>query len=165
MRMILRSLWVALALTTFGDTQPASASLIGTSWNVGFFLPDTSTPYPFATEVPSNFVVGAGIESHIDVEGILDIQVDFTDTAINIFFTKLTPFQSQWLACPSTNCPGNFKRPRLHLVGPRSSALFIADRHSATLHAGFRQQPGHGDGQRLSAQLARPCLRPRQSEQ
>ena len=92
MRMILRSLCVALALTTFGVTQPASASLIGTSWSVGFFLPDTSTPYPSATAVPPNFVVGAGIESHIDVEGILDIQVDFTDTAINIFFNKLTPF-------------------------------------------------------------------------
>lgn len=59
--------------------------------------------------------------------------------AINIFFNKLTPFQSQWLACPSTNCAGNFNGSRLHLVGPRSSALFITDRDTATLHAGFRR--------------------------
>jgi PEP-CTERM motif len=102
MRMILRSLWVAIALTTFVDTQPASASLIGSSWNVGYFFPDTSTPYAASTAVPPNFVVGPGpgIESIINVEGILDIQVDFTDTTINLFFNKLVPYASQWSSAP-----------------------------------------------------------------
>ena len=36
--------------------------------------------------------------SLINVEGILEIQVDFTDTAINIFYNKLTSYPSQWNA-------------------------------------------------------------------
>jgi PEP-CTERM motif len=99
----LHALCLALALITFGNASPALASFIGSSWHVDFYLPDTSTIYAGSVETPNDFVVGPGpgIESSIIVEvDFLEIQVDFTDTGINLFFNKLKPFTSQWLAAP-----------------------------------------------------------------
>ena len=90
-----RTILLAFALTVVG-CAPAFASLIGTSWHVDYYFPDTSTIYAGATATPNDFVVGAGVKSVINVEGLLEIQVDFSDTGINIFYNKLQSYSSQW---------------------------------------------------------------------
>lgn len=67
----------------------AHAGFIGTQMDVGYYTPDTSSPYGPAVFTPSNFTVGAGQETIGDVEGVTNLLVDFTDNALSITFDTI----------------------------------------------------------------------------
>jgi hypothetical protein len=56
----------------------------GLSMSVAYYLPDTSTVYPFAVFTPSSFVVGPGQETDGNVEDVTHLLVDFGDDTMNI---------------------------------------------------------------------------------
>jgi PEP-CTERM motif len=62
----------------------AQAALDGRSFAVSYSVPTIDTPYPSATASPSSFVVGAGVETVVDVEDVTFITVDFSDTSLTL---------------------------------------------------------------------------------
>jgi hypothetical protein len=65
--------------------SPSKAdSLIGNSISAEYRLPDTGTVYPFATTSPNPFIVGAGVETVIDVEGVTFLNIDFSADSLLI---------------------------------------------------------------------------------
>lgn len=87
MRLAVSALGLALALLPV----PALAGLAGSTVGEGYYFPDAATLYAGASYTPQSFVVGAGPESVIDVEGVTTITVDFADTSLDLFFdTVLT---------------------------------------------------------------------------
>lgn len=75
---------VALAVATFA--APAHAALNGSTVSVEYQFPDPGQVYPLGTATPPVFVVGAGVESVMDVEGVTFISIDFSDTGLNLLF-------------------------------------------------------------------------------
>ena len=72
-------------------STPALAALDGTSATVAYNFPNLGDEYPFATPSVSPFVIGAGAETVVDVEGVTWITVDFTDLGLSrIFNTQLS---------------------------------------------------------------------------
>lgn len=71
------------------SAAPALAGLDGETVAVAYHFPDLATVYPFATASQPSFTVGAGVESHIDVEGVTFIAVDFTDTGLTLTFDTM----------------------------------------------------------------------------
>jgi hypothetical protein len=63
---------------------PAEAGLIGKQLNAAYDFPDTSTPYAGGSFAPSSFTVGSGQETVGDIEGVTQLLVDFSDTALTI---------------------------------------------------------------------------------
>jgi hypothetical protein len=60
----------------------AHAGLMGQTLSAQYFYPNTSTAYVGATFVPPTFIVGAGVETVGDVEGVTTLTVDFSDSAL-----------------------------------------------------------------------------------
>jgi hypothetical protein len=77
---------VALAaLVCFGGAKVSSATtLLGNNMQAQYLFPDTSTPYGSSSVSPNPFIVGAGIETTIDVEGVTFLDIDFSDTSLLI---------------------------------------------------------------------------------
>lgn len=73
--------WIVLAVS-----GTAYSGFIGTQMDVGYYTPDTNSPYAPAVFTPSNFIVGAGQETVGDVEGVTNLLVDFTDNMLSITF-------------------------------------------------------------------------------
>jgi hypothetical protein len=89
MRALLLTTTVATALLAAG--LPAHASLIGQGFNVSYRYADLGTVYGGATASPADFVVGAGVESVVDVEGVTDLIVDLAASSLTVLFdTVLT---------------------------------------------------------------------------
>lgn len=112
---------LAIAFIASLSSTSASASLIGTSWHVDYYFPNTATLYAGSVEMPNDFVVGAGVESVIDVEGILKIEIDFTADGIHVFYDKQTSYNSQWQAAAFSGLIFTFLDP-----GPLPFSSLIA---------------------------------------
>ena len=123
MRVGLSALGLALALLPV----PALAGLAGTTVGEGYYFPDTATLYPFATYAPQTFVVGAGPESQIDVEGVTTINVDFADTSLDLLFNTV-------LTNPTWNSTA-FNG--VIFTGPGFASLGSVTVNSSTNFAGF----------------------------
>ena len=77
--------WILLATSTLVWSSVASAAgLAGQTLTGGYFLPDSVTPYAPAVFAPPTFVVGAGQETTVDVEGVTDLNIDFDDFSLTI---------------------------------------------------------------------------------
>lgn len=85
MQFGLSALGLALALLPV----PALAGLAGTTVGEGYYFPDAVTLYSGASYSPQSFVVGAGPESTITVEGVTTITVDFADTSLDLLFNTI----------------------------------------------------------------------------
>jgi PEP-CTERM motif len=76
---------LAVGLVVLGWGGPAAAlGLTGKTLDGGYYLPDASTLYPQAVFSPSTFVVGAGQETSVDLEGVTTLLIDFDDTSLTI---------------------------------------------------------------------------------
>lgn len=62
----------------------AHAGFDGQTFGVYYAYPTANTQYPQALAVPSSFVVGAGVESLVTVEGVTTIAVDFSDNSLDL---------------------------------------------------------------------------------
>lgn len=78
-----------LALTVWVISGGVQAGLVGTQMDVGYFMPDTSSPYAATIFSPSHFTVGAGQETIGDVEGVTNLLVDFSDDTLSITFNTI----------------------------------------------------------------------------
>jgi hypothetical protein len=74
----------AVGLSGLLSTPAAAVGLTGASMGVGYYFPDDSTLYFDATATPSSFVVGAGQEADIFVEGATHVLVDFDNDSLTI---------------------------------------------------------------------------------
>lgn len=79
----------AAALITLGTATAAHAGFIGRTLSAEYFYPDLSTSYGSAIETPSQFVVGPGPETSINVENVTTIVADFTDTTLRFDFATI----------------------------------------------------------------------------
>lgn len=86
----MKALRYMTAVLAFVAVAPASAAtLVGDAMDVSYRFPDVGTVYPFATPSVSPFVVGAGVESVVDVEDVTDIAVDFGAETLTITFNTV----------------------------------------------------------------------------
>jgi hypothetical protein len=69
----------------------AHAGLIGQTLSAQYFYPDASSPYGPASFVPPSFVVGSGVETIGDVEGVTSLIVDFSDSALILTLNTVLP--------------------------------------------------------------------------
>ena len=74
------------AIAVLAFSTPAFAALDGTSASVAYNFPDLGTVYGGASPSVSPFVIGAGVESVVDVEGVTFISIDFTDLGLSLVF-------------------------------------------------------------------------------
>ncbi|MEO8408944.1 MAG: PEP-CTERM sorting domain-containing protein [Propionivibrio sp.] len=83
------SYFAAAALLTAVTATSAHAGFVGRTLQATYFFPDLATSYTFATATPAAFTVGtaATVETTVDVEGVTQIAVDFTDTSLRFDFT------------------------------------------------------------------------------
>jgi hypothetical protein len=81
----------ALACVAIAAT-PASASLIGATFDAVYYHPDTSTPYVDAEFTPLTFSVGAGQETDGNVEDATHLLVDFGTDSLLITFDTILVF-------------------------------------------------------------------------
>jgi hypothetical protein len=100
----------------------AHAGLLGSQLSGAWYFPDTSAPYPFATSLPPNFVVGPGLEQSIDVEGVVTVDSDFTDTSLHVSFSTILTSPT-WNANPFNGIifellsPGSFGITGVNVTG------------------------------------------------
>lgn len=87
---VLRFAVAAFAL--FWVTPASAATLIGETMSVSARFPDVGTVYPFGIPSVSPFTVGAGVETLVNVDSLIDIAVDFDANSLLITFN--TPFSS-----------------------------------------------------------------------
>jgi hypothetical protein len=87
--MMIRLFAVSAALVF---CSPAgAATLTGSTMDVSYRFPDVATVYPFGTPSVSPFVVGAGVETIVNVEDVTFISADFgASSALITFNTVLT---------------------------------------------------------------------------
>ena len=79
------------ALAAIAFSTPALAGLDGTSMSATYYFPDSGSVYPNGNATPSVFVVGAGAESHVNVEDVTFLTVDGSDRGLTLQFnTRLS---------------------------------------------------------------------------
>jgi hypothetical protein len=83
MMRIVQGVMVVLALAG-APTVGGAAPLIGNTILGKYKFPTVNDVYAFGTFTPNPFVVGAGVESTIDVEGVTFIDIDFSANALVI---------------------------------------------------------------------------------
>lgn len=74
----------AAALASAFLAAPAVAGLDGAQLKGEYYFPTLSNPYPLAFEIPSEFVVGKGVETMININLTHNLFFDFYDTGLNI---------------------------------------------------------------------------------
>ncbi len=121
------SLALLISLLVFGWGSAAHAGLAGQSLDAGYYLPDTVTPYGPAVFTPSSFVVGPGLETIADVEGVTNLLIDFSDTSLTITLETV-------LATPTWNA-ASFSGLIFDSVAPLGIAA--ATVNASTTMAGF----------------------------
>lgn len=107
MHLLSRVFATAVALVI--SSVSAHAGLTGKTMSAQYFYPDLSTPYALAPFVPPTFVVGPGVETVGDVEGVTTLTVDFSDSdlllTLNTILTSPTwnsvPFNGPVFTAPS----------------------------------------------------------------
>lgn len=77
------------AVAALAFSTPALAGLDGTSATVTYNFPDLGTVYGGGNPSVSPFVIGAGVESVVDVEGVTFISIDFTDLGLTLTFNTV----------------------------------------------------------------------------
>ena len=77
----------AFAFALAGVAPASAATLVGDQMSVSYRYPDVGTVYAPSTAVPPTFIVGPGVESIVDVEGVTDIAVDFGAKSLMIDFS------------------------------------------------------------------------------
>lgn len=78
-----------VAATLFAVTalaSPASAGLIGLTFDAVYNVPTSTSPYPQASFSPTTFVVGSGIETIGKVENVTTIPIDIVDLSLRVTF-------------------------------------------------------------------------------
>lgn len=83
------SQFLAVAVLTAVTATSAQAGFVGRQLQATYYFPDLTTPYALATEAPPTFTVGApvAVETIVNVEGVTQIAVDFTDNSVRFGFT------------------------------------------------------------------------------
>jgi hypothetical protein len=84
-------------MTLLGSSLASAAGLAGQTLSGGYYLPDMGTVYPMAVFSPPSFVVGAGQETTVDVEGVTDLNIDFDDYSLTITL-QTTLSSPTWLS-------------------------------------------------------------------
>lgn len=125
MRTLFLAATAAIALLAGG--LPAQASLIGQGFNVSYRFADLSTVYANATATPADFVVGAGVDSVIDVENVTDLIVDVAAASLSIVFDTV-------LSSPTWN-PASFNG--LRFIGTAPHGIAGASVDGTSTLAGF----------------------------
>jgi hypothetical protein len=118
-----------LAMTVVASGGVAHAGLDGRTFDGYYALPNTGTPYAESTSSSPSFVVGAGAEATIDLEGVTNFVVDFSDASLNISFNTV-------LSNPTLN-PLPFSGLVFNLVSPGSLGVIDAHVGAGTTLAGF----------------------------
>jgi hypothetical protein len=110
---------VALAISSVS----AHAGLAGQTLSAQYFYPDLSSPYALAPFVPPTFVVGPGVETIGDVEGVTTLTVDFSDSdlllTLNTILTNPT-----WGSAPF-NGPVFTSATALNIVGATNNGTTL----------------------------------------
>ena len=122
--------FVVNALFVLVASSSAIAGLIGQEFTVEYNYPELDQSYGSASIAPTSFIVGAGVETTIDIEGLLAIAVDFDDSSIAVQFNKLQPYSSQWLGA-------NFNGLVFTLVGPGPLGIATVDLTPSSYMPGF----------------------------
>ena len=103
-----------VGLTLLAAPMAQAATLDGQTLSAEYRYPDLGTLYPLATPNPSgSFVVGAGVEAVINVEGVTNITLDFIGNSLTVLFGTVAdnptwtdkPFNGLRIALES---PGKF---------------------------------------------------------
>lgn len=80
----------ALAIVgAFAVPASAAVNLAGETVAVEYRFPDTASVYPAATPSSPVFVIGAGTESTVNVEGVTFIDVDFGAATLDLVFNTV----------------------------------------------------------------------------
>ena len=74
----------AVAATMLASTVAAHAGFDGRTFGFHYAFPTGGTPYTGASATPNTFVIGAGVESVVNVEGVTTISVDFSDSSLGL---------------------------------------------------------------------------------
>lgn len=74
----------AVAATVLVTTMAAHAGFDGATFGGYYAFPTAGTQYAGASAAPGSFVVGAGVESVVSVEGVTTISVDFSDSSLEL---------------------------------------------------------------------------------
>ena len=85
----MRAVAIALSVLATFSSGAAIAGLNGSPISVQYYFPDLVSPYGSATATPPTFLVGAGVESSINVENVTFLGIDFSDNALVIDFSTL----------------------------------------------------------------------------
>ncbi len=85
----MKSLLAAASLAATLLASPASATLVGETVSVAYYFPDAMTVYGSATPSSPLFLVGGGVESTVDVEGVTFIDVDFGASSLELVFNTV----------------------------------------------------------------------------
>jgi hypothetical protein len=76
-------------MTVLASCGAAHAGLDGRTFDGYYALPDPDTLYAGSTSSSPSFVVGAGAEVTIDLEGVTNFVVDFSDASLDIAFNTV----------------------------------------------------------------------------
>jgi hypothetical protein len=79
---------LSLAVLVAGIT-PARASFISAEMTASYQYPTLGTIYAPATWAPPTFVVGAGVETLANIEGVTNIAVDFSSASLSLLLTTV----------------------------------------------------------------------------
>lgn len=84
--MLNKTLRFAVGLMAMCVAGSAFAGLMGKQFDVGYYFPDASTPYAFASFSPESFIAGPGVDTIGNVEDVTFLNVDLTDTGLTVTF-------------------------------------------------------------------------------
>jgi hypothetical protein len=123
----MRRLMIASMLAWCALAAPAAASLLGQGFTASYRVPDLGTVYADANWSPASFIVGAGVETVGDVEGVTDITADFSAATLSLLLTTV-------LTNPTWNSV-SFNGPVFTAAGPLG--IVGATVNAATTLVGF----------------------------
>lgn len=117
----------ALVACLLSFSGAAHAGFIGTQMDVGYYSPDTSSPYASAVFTAPSFTVGAGQETVGNIEDVTNLFIDFTDNMLSVTFGTI-------LSNPTWNT-SNFNGVIFTVASPLNIESALVD--ASTTMAGF----------------------------
>jgi hypothetical protein len=117
----------ALVACVLSLTGAAHAGFIGTQMDVGYYTPDTVSPYASAVFTAPSFTVGVGQETIGDIEGVTNLFIDVTDNMLSVTFGTI-------LSNPTWNA-NNFNGVIFTATSPLNIRSMLVD--ASTTMAGF----------------------------
>lgn len=134
--------WLVAALLAVASMS-AQAGFDGRSFTVHYGYPDIDTVYFDAVAPLPSFAVGAGIEAVVEVEGVTDLNIDFSDHSVTILFDTV-------LAAPTWNWWVPFNGLVFDLTDGAPHGLGSPSIDASTTLGGFGADRVLIDGNRLS---------------